>query len=613
MRFGKTAVGILTVILLGLILLAAPQSKEEYVFAVDLSCIVGSGQENERIRCWEGEEGSLYFFLPAYGRMDELFLLPGDAAVTIDGIPVKDRMSCEGFILDEPYSLTYSVGEKTLETTLTFVRSGAVPALYIDVLSGSMEYIHLDKTHEESGSLRLYDVNGDPLNSENVSQLKGRGNTSWTAEKKPYNLTLARETDILGMGAAQQWILLAEGFNRINIRNKIVFDFAAQAGLEYSPDSRWVDLYLNGEYKGLYLLTERNEIHRERIAISEEGSFLVSMENQGNMDNQKIPYVALDSSQVLRTRWSSLQDQEIRNIWTSLRNALLAEDGIDPDTGKSWMDMIDLDSWVRKYLIEEIFANPDGGAVSQYFYLDGADPDRRIHAGPVWDYDYAMGGEEFWMRQYDSFLILAREYTDDGMYLPWFYELYRKDAFYQRLRELYELEFLPLLQELSRVDLDSYAAMILPAAQTDGIRWGYSEEEIRSDISFIRDFLGKRMAFLSDLWINESTYHIIQVNPARYTSGYFAVKDGGVLPELPDYESIGGLGWYDAQTDAPFDVSQPIHQDGAIYIRKKDTALPIIHYLPVLAVIMALPVLAMMDKWQEKRNRRKKHDPAKVN
>ena len=121
------------------------------------------------------------------------------------------------------------------------------------------------------------------------------------------------------------------------------------------------------------------------------------------------------------------------------------------------------------------------------------------------------------------------------------------------------------------------------------------------------------MAFLSDLWINESTYHIIQVNPARYTSGYFAVKDGGVLPELPDYESIGGLGWYDAQTDAPFDVSQPIHQDGAIYIRKKDTALPIIHYLPVLAVIMALPVLAMMDKWQEKRNRRKKHDPAKVN
>ena len=69
------------------------------------------------------------------------------------------------------------------------------------------------------------------------------------------------------MGAAKKWILLANAFDASNINNKMAYDFAAKAGCAYTPECRWVDLYLNGAYTGLYLLSERNEVDSQRVDI----------------------------------------------------------------------------------------------------------------------------------------------------------------------------------------------------------------------------------------------------------------------------------------------------------------------------------------------------------
>lgn len=612
MRYSKIIIVFLTVLLTAVFLFAATQ--EEAVEPEDVSLLfsVRTGQNAEIIRCWENMEGEYVVFLPSYADQDQVFIIPGNARISIGDVLVTSGTSCRGFAMDKAYPFAYTADGRTLESTITFVKSENIPSLYIDVSSGNMEYIHMDKNHEESGTLRLYDPEGNSCYTGTVAALKGRGNTSWSAEKKPYNLTLSQDADLLGMGAAQRWVLLAEGFNPLNIRNKIVYDFAQEAGLLYSPDSEWVELYLNGEYAGLYLLTERNEVHEERVDIAQKGSFLISMENQLNMDNQKIPYVALDSTQVLRIRYASMSDQEIAAIWTSLENALKSEDGVDSETGKHWMDLIDLDSWVRKYLIEEVFANPDGGAVSQYFYLDGADPEKKIHAGPVWDYDYALGGEDFWLRNYDAFFVMAREYTNDGMYLPWFYELYQKEEFYHRLTEIYETEFLPQLEMLMNTYNDRYCTRITDAAETDGVRWGYSEEEILADISFIGNFLENRILFLSDLWIKGTQYYTVWVDTGRYLSGHFAVKNGDVLPALPTAEDLGGLGWYRVDSDVPVDVSQPVVEDMQIYMKIPETNLPVIHLMPLLAVIVILSGAAGVSIYRDKKNRSKHHDTAKA-
>lgn len=614
MRTGKIIPGILSMVLICLIAMVSFLGEPEGENAFSPSfyvCTETDGRE-EQIVPWKDSDGSYWIFLPGYARMEQTVFCSGADTVLIDGLPVSDGDALDRYEWNTTYSLSCSSEAGSVQSAVTFIRAEGIPSLYVDVASGSMEYIHMEKGNQESGTLRLYTSGGDLNYAGSLESVKGRGNSSWGADKKPYNLKLTQDADLLGMGSAGNWTLLAEGYNVLNIRNKIVYEFADEVGMPYAPDCEWVSLYMNGTYMGLYLLSERNEVHPERINIPQEGSFLISMESQGNLDKQKIPYLSVGSTQVLRVRHASMSEKELTDRWITLKNALMSETGADPVTGKHWQELIDMDSWVRKYLVEEVFGNPDGGVLSQFFYMDGADPEQRITAGPVWDYDYAMGGEDYWLKWEPNFLVLAREYIGNGMHLPWYYELYQKEAFRTRLAEIYRYEFLPRLHSLTDGVIEDYGAKIRPAAFCDGVRWGNSEEVIEEDLAFIKAFLRKRSAFLEDMWLGESRYHIVRFDPGRYGEGYLAVKHGDRLASLADYEADGDLGWYNADTGEPFDITQPVCEDVYIYIKKREAALPVIHYIPAVAITAALPILYLADRIKRK-NGRRRNDPAKVN
>ena len=198
------------------------------------------------------------------------------------------------------------------------------------------------------------------------------------------------------------------------------------------------------------------------------------------------------------------------------------------------------------------------------------------------------------------------------MYLPWYSSLYQQETFYSRLTGLFETEFLPQLQVLTSEKIDAYAAQIYESALCDGIRWGYTQEEIESEIRFLKSFLESRTEFLTAYWVNEENYHVVRIDPGRYVEGYLAVKDGDILPQLPDYESVDGLGWVDADTAEAFDITQPIYEDVYIHVKKPEAGLPLIHYLPAAAVVMILPVMLLWDGFLTKKNGRVRHDTAKV-
>ncbi len=600
MRFGKLIIALLTLFLAALSVLVMTQEERTVSYRIPLTFSVQAQGHTESLSCWENPEGDYIVFLPSYAELDRVLMGVGEAQVLLDGKIVTDRMSCSRFQTGQSYSIVFSAGKETIERKLTFAQSANVAALYLEVASGSMEYIHMDQGNRERGSLRLYDPEGQLLQRDTFAELKGRGNTSWWAEKKPYNLTLDRERDLLGMGSASSWILLSEGSNVTNVRNKIVYDFARDIGMPYSPDCEWVDLYLNGEYAGLYLLSERNEIHPNRVDLPQDGSFLISWEREKDKLN-----LILDSPQVLRIRNSDISGETVTRIWSGLDNALSAEDGVDPVSGRHWMDMIDLDSWARKYLIEEVFANPDGDFSSQFFYVNGLDPEGRIHAGPVWDYDFAMGGEDFWMRFYPSFMTLDRVF--DAQTSPfWLYKLYQKQAFFQRLTEIYRQEFLPQMTVLLESGLDGYGRRLCSSLMCDGLRWGYSEDEITSDLRFIGEFMENRMAFLTDLWVTGTNYHTVRVYPGRYAPGYFAVKDGDSLPGALVREDWGGLGWYDAETGEPFDMDQPIHEERSVYIKQRESGLPVINLVPPAALVGILLFFLLLDRSRNKKMRMQK-------
>ena len=371
----------------------------------------------------------------------------------------------------------------------------------------------------------------------------------------------------MGLGAGSRWILLADAFDLSAIKNKMTYDLAKHAGMPYAPDCQWVDLYLNGVYAGLYLLTERNEIHPNRVDIPPESSFLVSWEIEDRMIAQGYPYVKTERGTTIRVHQSGLSLDQIRQMWQSAENAVFAEDGIDPITGKHWQELIDMDSWAKLYMIDEISGDYDGGKISKFFYYKETDGEGKIYGGPVWDKDdsYAAG---HWSTTPPNCIVASRSQTVNGKEMNIFRGLTQQKAFTSRVAELYATTFRPLLEELCAYGIEAYAQKIKIPAERSEVRTerGYDPEEYR----VIQSFLEARIAFLDTYWMEQADFCYVRVySPSDSSDGLYAVRPGDPIYCLPEYDPDAGLwSWYIEETEEPFDVAQPILEDMYLILKK---------------------------------------------
>lgn len=531
--------------------------------SVTLQAEVSMDGKTEKITCWQKQGTEHILFLPSCADLSQVrFFTNTDAAVYLNGKQVADGEPFETLQLNIPYPLTYENRGKLHEFTLTILQSDHLPAMYIDVVSESMAYIHESRDHQEPGTIRTYSPEGVLDYEGNVEALKGRGSSTWNWAKKPYNLTLSQSGDLLGMGEAQRWILLANAMDDSNLRNKLIYDLAKKAGLEYSPDCQWVDLYLNGEYAGVYLLTERNEVHPQRVALEEEGSFLVSKEAEWRMDAKGQSYVMTDSSAALRIHYADLSADELLALWQSAENAILAEDGVDPVTGKHWTELIDLDSWARKFLIEEVFGNCDGGTLSQYFYRQGAG---KICAGPVWDYDLALANRIAQPEPVPNSFFSIR----DQLYgSKWFYALYQKEEFFTYAVSLYQAEIRPLAQALLRSEISTCAQTIRAASNMNAVRWNMADPQ--AEIDHICSYLTERLAFLDRIWLDGEDYLEAYVWGKDSSLNLYLLQPGDTVPGLSRYESDDTttyFGWFHKATDQPFDPATQVWENVEVYLK----------------------------------------------
>lgn len=522
-----------------------------------------TNDHTEKIDCWEKEPGDYYVFLPSYADLSQC-IIQSDWPVYIGQQKLTHGMSCGSLQLNEPYSLS---GGFRKPASITFMKSENIPAMYIDTKSGRMDKIHKEKGLEESGSLRLYTDSGSLDYEGDLKSIKMRGNSTLFPPKKPYSLKLTQDGNLLGMGAAKKWILLANYYDPTHLRNKIVLDTARQVNLPYSPESQWVDLYLNGKYVGLYQLCERNEVHPQRVNLTENGSFLVSQEERDRLIEQDLLYFDTSPSEpnmAYRVHYAGMEIEEMAKIWSSIKNAVSDPIGIDPRTGKHWTELIDLDSWVRKYLLEEVFGNLDGGQISRFFFLDG--DTQIVQAGPPWDYDLSMANPWAYMRMVEDdpqkidfdILISNVFYVNckpENWGSPYFSKLYENPIFYNRMLDIYQREFIPALNDLINNQFDEYTNIILPAAHMDQIRWRKSEVE--PQLKKLHTYFSQRVDFFNEIWLDNREYVTVEANYCKQITTY-AVFKGDTLPELP---AAFGQEWCYADTGIPLDLSKPVYSD----------------------------------------------------
>ena len=529
----------------------------------------------EKISCWMNSQEDYSVFLPAYSNLSDAQIhINISSDIYINGIIIQEGIHCDVFELNTPYKILLKSWPKTIVRDIMFVKSGNVATMFIDTKSQNVEKLHSDKDNKEEATIRTYQENGSLDYSGKLTSISGRGNATWEDyDKKPYSIEVAEDISLLNMGSARKWILLANATDPSNMRNKIGLELAKKVSLSYTPESQWVDLYLNGEYAGLYLLCEKNEVHSERVAISEEGSFLISVEQETRLKSQDIAHVVTDGKQALRIHYpsnvSDVEKEELLAYWQSIENALLSDNGVDAETGKSWMDMIDIDSWAKKYLLEEILGNWDACYISQFFYCDGYRAGAKVYAGPAWDYDRILGNTS-WQFQYSNALYAQRLDVKGNYETPWFHKLYQKTEFYDRMVCIYEEVFVPVLNHLLDSNLTEYMNYILPAHQMDQLRWGINND-LSEEIEYIHGYISRRMAFFTDIWIKGEDYCFVQADPGfNQFYAYFAVRPGERLEnlrELTGSDTSKFLGWYHTDTDEPFDSTKPIYEDITLYAK----------------------------------------------
>lgn len=587
-------------ILLLLLTVSYLQTDHEKEFVEGLSfASVLDGQEI-RIGLWEdGEDGSYYLFLPSCFAKKEIELSlayeESYGKVEIDGAPYAagDVFRDSGKEREHRIEMKGLFGSTYMDKPFKVLVSENLPVMMVTV-EDREDLIRLDefdnKKYIETGTACILDEEGRIVCSEKLDKFKIRGNLTATLDKRPFTFSFKEPIGLCGMAPAVKWNLLANATDGSYIRNKTVLELANRSIDAYEPDGEFMEVYLNGQYMGMYLLTEAVEIGENRLAIDPAYSWFLEMELDFRLEENE-PFVVSERGQIFALRnaegISAGEKSRIENMINDIESALFAQDGVSSISGKKLSQLIDMDSWAEMWLIQEISGDHDTGIASTFAYVtDKENP--FLYAGPVWDFDGTMGNVNTPMFGNPAALV-----TSAGQSRPagnanqnrWLSAMYRNDEFRKAVEDKYQQIFRGKLEEILDTDIELWADRIRRSAELDGFRWhdkrlewmftlpkDYSVPQgtdyrrfagLESHVNMVKDFLSEKKEFLDKLWIEQVDFCVVEVknesqalNQDYYQTVYFWVERGTPIADLASYETIDGAHFYYVDADTGEAVTQ---------------------------------------------------------
>ena len=333
-------------------------------------------------------------------------------------------------------------------------------------------------------------------------QVKVRGNSTSNAPKKPYTIKFSNKQNLFGMGKAKKWVLLANCFDPTLLRNAMALQVASKLNLDYVSDFQFVDVYMDGVFKGNYLLTEQIETGKNRIDIDwDQGEFLLQLETARTeagtsyllLNQLKCRFALCDPETPTTEEYAYIQEK-----MNEVETALLSKDM------KKICNVVDVDSFIDFYIFNEWMKTVDVEFSSVYFYYK----DGKLYAGPPWDYDLSSGNAG---SAYDVFQLDSSEgfWAQQRM----FYYLCDIEECYQMVQARYA-QLLPQLQNIYEQNgwIDQTIRDIQPSitrnfseagwkintAYTDGMKQPCDTYE--ENVTYLKNWLSKRTTWLAEQW-----------------------------------------------------------------------------------------------------------------
>ncbi|MEE1011161.1 MAG: CotH kinase family protein, partial [Acutalibacteraceae bacterium] len=373
-----------------------------------------------------------------------------------------------GAAYTETKKLAEVFGDKT-EITLTvdgddykvvMIKESKTASVFIATESGNLDYIHAEKGNKEEGYIEIADSLGLTV-YEGELEIKGRGNSTWQMEKKPYNIKLGDKVNLFGMGKTKKWSLIANHGDASLIRNVLAYEADERAGMPYTPQFTPVDVYINSDYMGSYLLTTRIGIDGSNVDIEDlegetedvnnadldtypqggdygtyagllegtkkwyeipnnpediTGGYIIEMELANRYADEATGFVTTRSQPFTMKTPEYASKAQIEYISSYYQKV---EDLIYNGTLASELDeFVDVESLAQMYLINEWASNMDASLTSTYFYKPAGD---KLYGGPVWDFDIAFGNN-------DS-TRFGNDYNDPTKWTVCYNRMYRNTVF----------------------------------------------------------------------------------------------------------------------------------------------------------------------------------------
>lgn len=366
----------------------------------------GSGEDTEAWVKWYRND-IYYFFLPSSVKAGDPIELYSSYSsdVTFNGTTIPAKSTVTVTVAPKTnYTFKTDMGDTR---TVQFLFSSAEASLFVNSAENYnfFEYLKEDKANSVAATGAITTPDGK-ITETPVKKMKGRGNTSWNADKKGFNVTFNDAIRLAGMEKCKKFSLISNFQDAAMARNRILYDLSDAVGIPYSSDSRMIDLYTNGVYQGTYQMCQKIDVGKNTLmpdidnedylnpetgGVKADFSFVAEIDSSPAADDF---HFSVQNGNNLTMKSPELESSDpniaaVRGYIKSKFNAMynkLSSNAADLN------DYIDLDSLAKVYLINELGKNWDSGAASFFLtYKPDADGKYKFYAAPVWDYDNSLG------------------------------------------------------------------------------------------------------------------------------------------------------------------------------------------------------------------------------
>ncbi len=349
-----------------------------------------------------------------------------------------------------------------------------------------------------NGEGKTNNITDAPTHYNGFAGIETRGSSSQGFPKKPYGLELRTKDGInnpqplVGMPKGSDWILFASYNEKSLMHNVLTLSLGRRMGI-YASRTKYVEVVINGDYKGVYVLMEKIKQDKDRLDIANlkpedvagdqlTGGYILKIDKGTgtNVGTFKSKYANgtgsgstyfYDTPKAINTQ----QKTYIKDYVNKFEDSFFSANYKDPEKG--YRQYVNIQSFVKMFLLNEISRNIDGYRISSYLYKDKDSKGGKLNAGPPWDFDISYGNADYCEgKRFDLFAYKFNQVCPgDFWQVPFFWDKIVDDQYFvAELRNTYFNERKPgRTLDLTRIsyEIDSMATVLKDAQKRNFVRW----------------------------------------------------------------------------------------------------------------------------------------------